>query len=366
MKLSIIIPVYNEKNTIAQLLDIVASVDLPAEITERELVVVNDCSKDGTADILKELQPKYNLNLTHHEVNQGKGAALRTGFSRSTGDILIIQDADLEYNPKEYSKLLRPIIDGIADVVYGSRFFKGDPARVLYFWHTKINYMLTLVSNILSDLDLSDMETCYKVFRREVLEGIVIQENRFGFEPEITAKIAAKAKEQKLRIYEVGISYHARTYEEGKKIRAKDGIRALWCALKYSNSTLGRIIKYGIFGLCAALSQMFMMLFLMEVIKIKSENIANVISIQMSILISFTLHSIFTWQYKYTSLSHLLRKALEFEMITCISFTTRVVLFYLLSLIPIHYMTNTLLGIAVAVLINFIGYNTIVFRKKGK
>ncbi len=222
--LSIIIPVYNERETI---LDVIAVVE--ATPFHKEIIVVDDCSTDGTKDLLTEIQ-NSNFKIFKHDTNQGKGAALQTGFSHATGDIVIIQDADLEYDPGEYPVLLKPILDGKADAVYGSRFAGHGAHRVLYFWHYVGNRFLTLLSNLFTNLNLTDMETCYKVFTREALAGIAIKEKRFGFEPEITAKIAKK----KLRIYEVPISYYGRTYEEGKKINWQDGVRALWCILKYN------------------------------------------------------------------------------------------------------------------------------------
>lgn len=233
MRLSIVIPAYNEEKTIRVLLDRVANVELPAQMT-RELVVINDCSADRTEDVIKRFildRPDILVNYVKHEVNQGKGAALHTGIQRSTGDYIIIQDADLEYDPDEYQYMLAPMLSGRADVVYGSRFMGGRPHRVLYFWHTVGNSFLTLLSNMLSDLNLTDMETCYKAFRSDVIKGVKLVEKRFGFEPEVTAKIA---RIPEIRIYEVGISYYGRTYKEGKKIGWKDGFRAIYCILKYN------------------------------------------------------------------------------------------------------------------------------------
>jgi glycosyltransferase involved in cell wall biosynthesis len=227
MKLSIVIPVYNEQATIESLIQAVLAAPTPIE---KELVVVDDCSTDGTRAKLESIKDTYNLNLTCHEKNQGKGAALRTGFAHATGDLIIIQDADLEYDPNEYTKLITPILQGKADVVFGSRFAGGEVHRVLYFWHSMGNKFLTLMSNMFTNLNLTDMEVCYKVFRSEIIKNIKIEENRFGFEPEITAKVARL----KCRIYEVGISYAGRTYEEGKKINWRDGVRAIWCILKYN------------------------------------------------------------------------------------------------------------------------------------
>jgi len=227
MKLSIVIPVYNEQDTILQLIEMVRAA---APEVEKELVIVDDCSKDATRARLETLRGQPGITILLQGHNQGKGAALRAGFAAATGDMVIIQDADLEYDPNEYPRLIQPIIDGRADVVFGSRFIGGDTHRVLYFWHSVGNRFLTLLSNALTNLNLTDMEVCYKVFRREVLSKITIEEDRFGFEPEITAKVARL----RCRVYEVGISYHGRTYEEGKKIGWRDGVRAIWCILKYN------------------------------------------------------------------------------------------------------------------------------------
>ena len=226
MKLSIIIPCYNEKSTIREVVDAV----LAAPYDDKEIIIVDDCSKDGTKEVLlEEIEPLVH-QILFHKVNQGKGAALRTGIQAATGDIVLIQDADLEYDPQEYPNLVEPILRNKADVVYGSRFMGSQPHRVLYFWHSVGNMVLTVLSNMFTNLNLTDMETCYKVFRREIIQGISIQENRFGFEPEITAKIA----KLECRIFEVGISYYGRTYKEGKKSGWKDGFRAIYCIIKYN------------------------------------------------------------------------------------------------------------------------------------
>ncbi|MBU2490523.1 MAG: glycosyltransferase family 2 protein [Proteobacteria bacterium] len=225
--LSIVIPVYNEAGSIGAIVDLVVGVPLPLE---REIILVDDCSTDGTREKLKAMEGRPGIKVFYHERNQGKGAALRTGFAVATGDFVLIQDADLEYDPSEYPKLLAPILDGKADVVFGSRFVGGESHRVLYFWHYLGNRFLSLLSNMFTNMNLTDMEVCYKVFKREVLANIRIEEDRFGFEPEITAKVARL----NLRIYEVGISYSGRTYDEGKKIGWRDGFRAIWCILKYN------------------------------------------------------------------------------------------------------------------------------------
>src|SRR6266487_2633679 len=226
MKVSIVIPCYNEKNTIEKIVEAVRN----APLESREIIVVDDCSQDGTQPLLRERVSQMVDRVIYHPVNRGKGAALRSGFAAATGDIILVQDADLEYSPEDYPVLLEPLMSGKADAVVGSRFMGGRPHRVLFFWHMVGNRFLTLLSNIFTNINLTDMETGYKAFRRSVLQHVQIEENRFGFEPEITAKVA----KLQCRIYEVGIAYHGRTYAEGKKISWRDGFRALYCIIKYN------------------------------------------------------------------------------------------------------------------------------------
>lgn len=232
-KLSIVIPAYNEERTIHRILDKVKAVELIAGI-QKELIITNDCSTDDTVGAIKKYMaanPELNIRYLEHEVNKGKGAALHTGIEHASGDYIIIQDADLEYDPEEYNILLKPILDGYADVVFGSRFIGGNPHRILFFWHSIGNKVLTFISNMFTNLNLTDMETCYKLFRADILKGLQLQEKRFGFEPEVTAKMS---RQEGIRVYEVGISYYGRSYAEGKKIGWRDGFRAIYCILKYN------------------------------------------------------------------------------------------------------------------------------------
>ncbi len=231
-KISVVIPIYNEEKTLEKIIAAVESASVFG--LEKEIILVNDCSRDKSAEILEKYKDCH--KVLHHKKNQGKGAALKTGFSAATGDIVIIQDADLEYDPNEYVNMLKPILDGKADVVFGSRFMGGEPHRVLYYWHYVGNKLLTRISNMLTNLNLSDMETCYKAFTKEILDQIYpkLESKRFGFEPEVTARVAKLAKRDKCRVYEIGISYSGRTYAEGKKISWKDGVEAVWCIIKFN------------------------------------------------------------------------------------------------------------------------------------
>jgi glycosyltransferase involved in cell wall biosynthesis len=231
MKLSILVPAFNEENTILTVLEKLNSISLLNSI-EKEIIVINDCSTDNTELIVKTFTNKTECNLRYikHDHNQGKGAALHTGIKEATGDYIIVQDADLEYDPEEFNLLLKPVLDGHADVVYGSRFIGGKPHRILFFWHTIGNKILTFLSNMFTNLNLTDMETCYKLFRADIIKGLELNEKRFGFEPEVTSKIS---RIKGIRIYEIGVSYYGRTYEEGKKINWKDGFRAIYCIIRY-------------------------------------------------------------------------------------------------------------------------------------
>jgi len=233
-KISIVVPIYNERKTLKKIISVVEDADTLG--LEKEIILVDDCSSDGSREILKSFRNKH--KILFHKVNKGKGAALKTGFRNASGDIILVQDADLEYDPNEYQELVRPILEGKADVVYGSRFMGDKPHRVLYFWHYLGNKALTLFSDMLTNLNLTDVETCYKVFTKEILGKILpdLNSKRFGFEPEVTARIARLAKKDQCRVYEIGISYSGRTYAEGKKIGWKDGLEAIWCIIKYNIS----------------------------------------------------------------------------------------------------------------------------------
>ncbi len=356
--LSIIIPCYNEEQTLEKIVQRVR--DIQDENLNLEIIIVDDQSKDNSYKIAQELADKYQeINAFRHDNNQGKGAALRTGFSKATGDYVAIQDADLEYNPEELKKLLEPLINDDADVVFGSRFLSPGAHRVLYFWHSLGNRFLTLLSNMFTDLNLTDMETCYKVFKRDVIQNIEIEEDRFGFEPEIVAKVAHK----RLRIFEMGISYYGRTYEEGKKIGARDGLRALYCIFKYNASKAPVPIQFFFYlfiGGTAALVNfiIFMLLFSSGVTVNIAAPVAFVIAAVVNYFLSITL--LFKHRAKYNTAG---------EIIVYILVVAAVAVFDL-------YMTKFLLSIGTSAeiskiaatglgfILNFLGRRYIVFPEK--
>jgi glycosyltransferase involved in cell wall biosynthesis len=365
MKISIVIPVFNEEKTVAAVVERVSKAPLGAAGIAREIVVVDDCSTDATPSVLKTVAGPE-IRVVRQEVNRGKGAALRTGFASCTGDIIIVQDADLEYNPDEYPALLAPIIEGDADVVYGSRFVGASRHRVLYFWHSLGNISLTMLSNMFTDLTLTDMETCYKVMKREIAQRIVLQENRFGFEPEITAKLADLARNENVRIYEVGISYRGRTYTEGKKIGLKDAFRALYCIVKYNTSPLANFVKYALDGVLVAFLQFVTLIGLVEacgLVSLSGLNIAHAVSIEVSIIAGFLVHSIVTWRQHLSGRGAVIRKFLLFHLFNCVPFAVRVVVFFVLVQ-QAHYLVSALASAAVALAFNFWGYNYLIFAKK--
>jgi len=362
MKLSIVIPIYNEEKTLEKIISAVSKADVLG--LEKQIILVDDCSRDSSRKILKKYESIH--TVVYHKKNMGKGGALQTGFKNATGDIVLIQDADLEYDPNEYPNLLKPILNDKADVVYGSRFIGGQVHRVLYFWHTMMNKFLTFLSNAFSDLNLTDMETCYKVFHKSALDQISIEENRFGFEPEITAKVGELSRKKNIRIYEIGISYYGRTYGEGKKIGWKDGLQSLWCIFKYNTSTFAHFVKYAINGVLIALSQFAIIIALIDFFSFNSEylkNVANFISIIISLLVAFILHSNITWRYKFRSKSEIFQKLVLFYSVSIISIAIRMLSFYVFDINGMDYKLNVIIGIIIIIVINFFGYDNLVFKK---
>ncbi len=363
--LSIIVPCYNEEKTLKMVVRKLIQTDI--NIPQKEIVIVDDHSTDSSLSIAKNLASQYDIiKVYSHDVNRGKGAALKTGFTKCSGDVIVCQDADLEYNPEELNLLLEPIMKGKASVVYGSRFLTGLPHRVLSFWHSFGNKLLTFLSNTMSDLNLTDMETCYKMFTQDVIEAIELKEKRFGVEPELTAKIASLSKEKRFAIYEVGISYSGRSSKEGKKIGLKDAISALRCIIKYNSATPAKLIKYLINGLVVAFSQLISITAIVEILNQnnKAGQIGSyAISIEISILVGLFLHSYFTWKYPLRRSRKLFNLCMKFHLITAFSFAVRMILFSILFKLGMNYLPNTLIGIAVAIILNFIGYDKLVFKK---
>lgn len=365
-KLSIIIPCYNEEATLAQVVHTLEKIEFI--VPEIEIVIVDDCSKDRSLEIATGLSQDYhNIKVFSHEKNKGKGAALKTGFQSATGDILVVQDADLEYNPEEFNEMLPPILEGKAKVVYGSRYLKGDNHKVLDFAHTMGNRLLTLLSNIFSDIYVTDMETCYKMFTREIIEQIDLKEKKFGVEPEITAKISTLRRKERFGIWEVGISYEGRTYEEGKKIGLKDAFSALRCIVKYNTTFKACLVKYILSGLVVFCSQLLILNGLVFAGDASSEswlNLANLLSIEASILTGFYIHSRFTWRQKYLGLLGQLKQCLNFHAVTAIGAVLRISLFsVMIRYTSLNYNLIAVIGIVVALCTNFFGYNRWVFKK---
>jgi glycosyltransferase involved in cell wall biosynthesis len=359
MKISIVIPVFNEEKTIVEIIDRVDAAALPLEIDEKEIIVVNDCSRDGTRERM-EMIINESVRVYHHDRNRGKGAALRTGFRHATGDIILIQDADLEYDPREYGRLLRPIIDGKADVVFGTRFADSRARRAVPYRQRFGNLIVTGVSNALSDLDLTDMETCYKVFRKSVLDRIDLEENRFGFEPEMTAKLAHFVRKGSLQMAEVGISYHGRTYAEGKKIRFTDAFRALLCILRYNTTRRAAAIRYSLSGIPAALFQYMATTGLVERLgftDFAGKNAANTIGVEMSIIVGFLLHTRFT-RKRISGRSQL--RFLSFHAVSLAGVVLRIVLFYFLLQTGFDYRLNILIGILAAFVVDFFCHGRVI------
>ncbi len=357
VKLSLVIPCFNEEKTLESCVGKV--LEIADDDLELELIIVDDCSKDRSRSVAARLSERIpGLVLLHHEVNQGKGAALRTGISRATGDFVAIQDADLEYDPQDLKRLLVPLRKGEADVVLGSRFLSHGYHRVLYFWHSLGNRFLTLLSNMLTDLNLTDMETCYKVFRREVIQGIVIEENRFGFEPEVVAKIA----QLRLRIYEMGISYRGRTYAEGKKIGVKDGVRALYCILKYNLHNAPWAIQFFFYIFVGGASAIVNLLLFLALLPLVDVSAAALLAFYGAAAVNYylSLQILFRHQAKWSSVTEMLVFLGVVAVVSVVDlYSTRFLL--AAGLRPVLAKTA---ATAIGLVLNFAGRRLLVFPEK--
>jgi len=357
VKLSLVIPCYNEEKTLASCIDKV--VEIADDDLELELIVVNDCSKDASRLVAEQIRERIpGLVLLHHEQNMGKGAALRTGISRATGDFVAIQDADLEYNPMDLKRLLEPLRSGEADVVLGSRFLSAGYHRVLYFWHSMGNRFLTLMSNMLTDLNLTDMETCYKVFRREVIQSITIEENRFGFEPEVVAKVA----QLRLRIYEMGISYSGRTYAEGKKIGMKDGFRALYCILKYNLHKAPWIVQFFFYIFIGGFSAVINLLLFVALLPALDVTAATLIAFFAAAAANYYLSVLIL--FRRTARWKSATEILLFLVVVC--FVSVVDLYSTRSLVAVGLspVLAKVIASAIGLVLNFAGRRFVVFPEK--
>lgn len=365
MKLSVIIPVYNEIDTVLDVIRTVQHIPLPDTILDREIIVVDDGSTDGTRELLSKT--RFNgVSLLLNRRNRGKGFSVSNGLKKATGDIVIIQDADLEYHPKDFPLVLAPILSGKADFVNGSRFLlRDDHSPVGRFWHTFGNKMLTLVSNTLADIHLTDTHSCYKAFNQKALNGLIIEEQRFGIEAEVVAKMASKMHAGDISVYEVGISYNRRDYKAGKKIGVKDLFRTLWCNLKYNTSKFAVFVKYLINGTLLAGVQFGFMIALMEGFHVETllfENSAYAVSMLLSTLVAFYIHSTVTWRTTFSNRKKKLIGLRNFFLVSVLSIALRQLVFYTLSVLGVGYLLNTLIGVVVLVCFNFLGYTKFVFR----
>ena len=360
--LSVVMPSYNEAATIETVIRQVL-----ASPYVQELIVVDDGSSDDSVAIVNGIDDPR-IRLFQQPINLGKGAALRRGFSEATSPYVIVQDADLEYDPAEYSTVLGPLLAGDADVVFGSRFHSGQAHRVLYYWHSVGNRLLTTASNMFTNLNLTDMETCYKAFRREVIQSITIEEDRFGFEPEVTAKIAELARNENIKVYEVGISYRGRTYREGKKIGLKDGFRALYCIIKYNTSQLANFVKYSLSGLLIVIIQFAVLVGCVEFGNLTSFaglSGAHAASIEASIIAGFIIHYVITWRGRLKGAGAVIKNFLYFHLFNLFPFAARVAVFsVLIRQTHLNYLVSALISVGIALLFNFWGYNYLIFTKK--